>query len=55
MPGRYELNHTPVQKGGMEEFAVITTVSSRHMDVTEPLKTYAEQKAGNDRIDEQFD
>jgi putative sigma-54 modulation protein len=41
----------------IEEFAVITTVSSRHMDVTIPLKTYAEQKAGKltkyyDRIQE---
>jgi putative sigma-54 modulation protein len=36
---------------------VIVTISSRHMDVTEPLKTYAEQKAGKltkyyDRIQE---
>jgi len=36
---------------------VLVTISSRHMDVTEPLKTYAEQKAGKltkyyDRIQE---
>jgi putative sigma-54 modulation protein len=36
---------------------VIVTVSSRHMDVTPPLKAYAEQKAGKltkyyDRIQE---
>jgi putative sigma-54 modulation protein len=36
---------------------VIVTVSSRHMDVTEPLKAYATQKAGKlnkyyDRIQE---
>ena len=36
---------------------MIVTVSSRHMEVTEPLKTYAEQKANKlnkyyDRIQE---
>ena len=36
---------------------VLVTISSRHMDVTEPLKSYAEQKAGKltkyyDRIQE---
>ena len=36
---------------------MLITVTSRHMDVTEPLKTYAEQKAGKlikyyDRIQE---
>ena len=36
---------------------MLVTISSRHMDVTEPLKTYAEQKAGKltkyyDRIQE---
>ena len=36
---------------------MLVTVSSRHMDVTEPLKNYAEQKAGKlikyyDRIQE---
>ena len=25
---------------------MVVTISSRHMDVTEPLKAYAEQKAG---------
>ena len=43
--------------GGMEEYTVITTVSSRHMEVSSPLKTYAEEKAGKltkyyDRIQE---
>lgn len=42
---------------GRKEFNVIVTVSSRHMDVTPPMKTYAEQKAGKltkyyDRISE---
>jgi putative sigma-54 modulation protein len=37
----------------MEEFAVITTVSSRHMDVTEPLKNYAEQKT--DKLHKYYD
>jgi len=36
---------------------VIVTISARHMDITEPLKAYAEQKAGKltryyDRIQE---
>ena len=36
---------------------MLVTISSRHMDVTEPLKNYAEQKAGKltkyyDRIQE---
>ena len=36
---------------------MLVTISSRHMDVTEPLKSYAEQKAGKltkyyDRIQE---
>src|ERR1700748_17775 len=29
-----------------KEFVVLLTVSSRHMEVTPPLKDYAEQKAG---------
>jgi putative sigma-54 modulation protein len=41
------------QVAGMEEFAVITTVSSRHMDVSVALKTYAEQKA--DKLNKYYD
>ena len=37
----------------MEELAVITTVSSRHMDVTPPLKAYAEQKT--DKLHKYYD
>jgi putative sigma-54 modulation protein len=37
----------------MEELTVITTVSSRHMDVTPPLKTYAEQKS--DKLHKYYD
>jgi ribosome hibernation promoting factor len=41
----------------LKEVDVLVTVSSRHMDVTAPLKAYAEQKAGKltryfDRIQE---
>ena len=43
----------PGQSGEMEESAVITTVSSRHMDVTEPLKNYAEQKT--DKLHKYYD
>lgn len=32
---------------------MITTVSARHMDVTQPLKSYAEQKA--DKLHKYFD
>jgi putative sigma-54 modulation protein len=44
-------------RAGRKEFNVIVTVSSRHMDVTPPMKTYAEQKASKltkyyDRISE---
>ena len=38
---------------GDKELVVITTVSARHMDVTEPLKTYAEQKT--DKLHKYFD
>lgn len=42
---------------GRKEKNVLVTISSRHMDVTEPLKAYAEQKVGKltryyDRIQE---
>lgn len=32
---------------------MIVTISSRHMDVTQPLKTYAEEKAG--KLNKYFD
>jgi ribosomal subunit interface protein len=38
---------------GEKEPVVITTVSGRHMDVTEPLKNYAEQKT--DKLHKYFD
>jgi putative sigma-54 modulation protein len=37
----------------MEESTVITTVSSRHMEVTPPLKSYAEQKS--DKLHKYYD
>ena len=51
MPARIE--DLPPRPGEMEESAVITTVSSRHMDVTEPLKNYAEQKT--DKLHKYYD
>jgi putative sigma-54 modulation protein len=47
----------PARRIQLKEDAVVVTVSSRHMDVTGPLKTFAEQKANKlvkyyDRIQE---
>jgi putative sigma-54 modulation protein len=50
------ISRCPKAQGGGVKF-VITTISSRHMDVTPPLRDYAESKAGKltryyDRIQE---
>jgi putative sigma-54 modulation protein len=47
----------PRQNRNQKEIAVLVTISSRHMEVTEALKTFAEQKANKltkyyDRIQE---